>query len=153
MNSGSDNTITIRPMVQTDIPNILEMETLCFSVPWTRNMFLEELENEQARYLVGLCDGQVAGYAGYWAILDEGHITNVAVHPHMQRRGIAKALLHELMQMAGAEGIHSLTLEVRKGNVAAIALYEHFGFQTAGVRKKYYEDNGEDALILWADVK
>jgi [ribosomal protein S18]-alanine N-acetyltransferase len=153
MNSGDNVTIQIRPMRKTDLPAILEMETLCFSIPWTKNMFHEELENEQARYLVGICDGQVAGYVGYWAILDEGHITNVAVHPMMRRRGIAKAMLHQLIQMAGAEGIHSLTLEVRKGNAAAIALYESFGFQTAGVRKKYYDDNGEDALILWADVE
>ena len=91
----------------------------------------------------------MVGYIGVWKIVDEGHITNVAVSPDYRRMQIGSALLKNMLEITAEEGIVRHTLEVRTGNEAAIGLYEKFGFETAGVRKGYYEDNGEDALIMW----
>lgn len=141
--------VAVRDLVSDDLDAILVMERLCFTIPWTRGMFDEELANERAQYLVATVDGTVAGYAGSWWIFDEGHITNVAVHPDQRRRGVGAALIRALLECGRIAGVRSFTLEVRRGNEAAIGLYESFGFHVDGVRRGYYEDTGEDALIMW----
>ena len=138
------------------IAGVCVVETLSFAVPWTERMFHDELRNPLSRYVV-LLDrqnpGTVIAYAGYWKILDEGHITNVAVHPDWRGRKAAAYLMQQMMQLAATEGLTSMTLEVRRSNLAAQGLYTKLGFAVEGVRPNYYEDNGEDALIMWYRAK
>ncbi len=138
------------------IAGVCAVEHLSFAVPWTERMFTDELVNPLSRYVV-LLDrenpGNVIAYAGYWKIFDEGHITNVAVHPHWRGRKAATYLMQQLMQLAASEGLSAMTLEVRRSNMAAQGLYTKLGFAVEGVRTKYYEDNNEDALIMWYRAK
>ena len=142
--------LIIRKGASSDIDDIEVLEQRCFAVPWDRASILYDLdENPLAGYFVAELFGRVVGYIGVWKIVDEGHITNVAVSPDYRRMQIGSALLKTMLEITAEEGIVRHTLEVRTGNEAAIGLYEKFGFETAGVRKGYYEDNGEDALIMW----
>ena len=141
----------IRPMEFGDIDRIMEIERLCFATPWFREAMESELNNAAARYLVLLEDGQPCAYAGAWVVIDEGHVTNVAVHPAARRRGYGKAVLRALIALLRELGVTYMTLEVRVSNEAAIALYKGLGFKKAGVRKGYYEDNREDAHIMVND--
>lgn len=139
-------------MLPQDIKDILVIESLCFPVPWSEAAFLDELlSNAVAKYLVVECDNHAIGYVGVWRILDEGHITNIAIHPSFQRNGIARELLKVLMRDLEEENITKVTLEVRASNESAINLYHQFGFKKAGIRKGYYEDNKEDAIIMWRE--
>jgi len=148
--------LIIRKAEQKDIHEIAELDKLCFSAPWSESAFARELsENPLAFYLIGEAadTGVIVGYAGLWLIQDEGHITNVAVHPDFRRRKIGEALVSVLMkESAQLAGTRTFTLEVRKSNAAAIKLYEKFGFVEVGLRKGYYADNQEDALIMWAGL-
>ena len=142
--------LIIRQAEEKDIKPMAEMDILCFSAPWSEVSFEQEIkENPLAFYVVAEIDGRMVGYAGLWGILDEGHITNVAVHPDFRRKGIGEALVSVLLEHTSGNGIQSHTLEVRASNEAAIALYSKYGFQPGGLRKNYYEDNGEDAVIMW----
>lgn len=142
--------LVLRPAQAGDAKAIAEMEKICFTVPWSYEAILAELtENHRAFYLIAESNGEIIGYAGVWMILDEGHITNVAVLPKYRGRKTGTAIVKQLLKITEARGIIRHTLEVRKSNQSAIALYEKLGFQTAGVRKGYYMDNGEDALIMW----
>ncbi len=140
---------TLRAMSHHDLEAILELEHKCFSIPWSRGMFEDELYNPNAFYMVLEVSGQICGYAGLWKILDEGHITNVAVHPDFRRSGYGRRLIDALIDYAKKCELIALTLEVRVSNIAAISLYESFGFKPQGRRKHYYSDNNEDALIMW----
>lgn len=145
------------PVIETmrveDVEEVLEIERASFVTPWSRLAFLSELlENERAIYLVAREGGRVVGYVGMWRILDEGHITNLAVHPEVRQQGIGRQLLETLCNLALARGLRRLTLEVRVSNHVAQRLYQSFGFLTAGVRPGYYQDNREDALIMWCDL-
>ena len=140
----------IRAAVPTDAQQMAELDKVCFTVPWSLDSFEQELAaNDRAIYIVAEKDGQLAGYAGMWQILDEGHITNVAVAPEQRRQGIATSVLAALIAEGGRRGIRAFTLEVRASNVAAQELYRGFGFQSAGIRPGYYEDNKEAAVIMW----
>ncbi len=141
--------LIIRPMSFSDLESILALEHKCFSIPWTRGMFEDELLNPDAIYLVAEVSGNICGYAGMWKILDEGHITNIAVHPDFRRKGYGCALVDSLISFARNNDIIAITLEVRPSNSAAISMYERFGFVSCGRRKNYYADNNEDALIMW----
>ena len=138
------------------IAGVCEVENKSFAVPWTERMFYDELKNPLARYVVLLDKqnpGNVIAYVGYWKIFDEGHITNVAVHPEWRGKKAATYLMRQMMQLAASEGLKDMTLEVRRSNLAAQGLYTKLGFAVEGVRPNYYEDNGEDALIMWYRVK
>ena len=140
----------LRKMERKDIPRVCEIEALCFPDPWSAASFESELSGlNPAVYFVAEEDGVVVGHMGMWHILDEGHITNVAVAPEARRRGIGRALVEKSLKTGSENGLKAFTLEVRTSNRAAIALYESLGFDGAGVRKNYY-GNGEDALIMWA---
>ncbi|MCU6756659.1 ribosomal-protein-alanine N-acetyltransferase [uncultured Eubacterium sp.] len=142
--------VIIRQAVPGDAGSIYEIENLCFPDPWSMDALTYELEsNPRAFYIVAELDGEVVGYAGLWIIGDEGHITNVAVKPGFRNRKIGEGIIGVMIDFTSGEGIAHHTLEVRKSNVPAINLYEKFGFRTEGVRKKYYQNNGEDALIMW----
>jgi ribosomal-protein-alanine N-acetyltransferase len=142
----------IRMMNPADIDIVLIVEEQCFAVPWSRAAFEAEIEdNDLAHYFVAQVDGQVVGYAGMWIILDEAHITNVAVLPAFQRRGFGEKLMDALMALAKFKGAASMTLEVRVSNVDAQRLYRRMGFAARGLRRQYYTDTQEDALIMWRD--
>ena len=141
--------VRIVPMNADHLDQVAELERICFSTPWSRNMLAEELENALSAFLVALDDGDnVVGYAGLQVILDEGSITNVAVRPDCRRQGIAGKLLQVFLDFARGNHLAFLTLEVRASNYDAIALYGSRGFREAGRRKNYYEHPREDAIIM-----
>ena len=141
--------VRIVPMTADHLDEVAELERLCFSVPWSRNMLAEELDNALSAMLVALDDqGRVAGYAGLQVILDEGYITTVAVRPDCRRQGVAGQILQVFLDFAQAQGLAFLTLEVRASNQAAILLYGSRGFRGMGRRKNYYEHPREDAIIM-----
>lgn len=142
--------IYIRAIKSHEIDKVLELERLCFPVPWSEESFRIEVErNKFAKYLVAEHRGKVIGYAGMWLIIDEAHITNIAIHPDHRRKGIGRVLLLCMMKVAIKYGISKMTLEVRVSNTGAQALYEQLDFKGDGIRKGYYADVNEDALIMW----
>ncbi|AKL93850.1 putative ribosomal-protein-alanine acetyltransferase RimI [Clostridium aceticum] len=145
--------LVVRKMLMKDIPSVVEIEKQCFPIPWTRGAFETELKkNKLALYMVATWEGQVAGYGGIWMVVDEGHITNIAVHPNFQGRRIGEEIVRALMKEVGTKRIDRITLEVRKSNMIAQNLYKKLGFVACGIRPGYYSDNGEDALIMWKDI-
>lgn len=139
----------IAPMTAQDVDDVYEIEKMCFVIPWSRESFLREAtENACARYLVGHADGKPVAYAGMWFVLDEAHVTNIAVHPAFRGQGKGEAITRALVQLAADSGMHWMTLECRKSNVVAQNLYHKLGFVDVGFRKRYYADNNEDALIM-----
>lgn len=142
--------VIIRQATVEDVDDIYEIETLCFPDPWSRDALVYEFtENPRAFYIVAELDEKVVGYAGLWWIADEGHITNVAVKPGYRNRHIGEGIINVMIDFTSQEGIKHHTLEVRPSNTAAINLYQKFGFRTEGIRKEYYANNKEDALIMW----
>lgn len=143
---------SIRRMRADDAQAAALLEAATFARPWTLKDFLYEmLENPVARYLLAENDGQMLGFAGVHIILDEGHITNIAVAEAARGQGIGKALTSALMQYAANLGVAYLTLEVRASNEKAIGLYKTLGFVKVGIRAKYYDDNQEDAWLMVCD--
>ena len=145
--------ITLRRMTVEDVDAVYAIEAATFAMPWSRQSFYEEMtRNACARYLVAQTPaGEIVGYAGVWIVLDEGHITNIAVRQDYRGQGIGRALTAALMQYAANLGVIYMTLEVRRSNLVAQHVYQSHGFIQVGVRKKYYEDNGEDALFMVCD--
>ncbi|HEX2946015.1 MAG TPA: ribosomal protein S18-alanine N-acetyltransferase [Clostridia bacterium] len=144
------NDLKIVKACQDNIEDIVIIENLSFKIPWTKKSITDEiLRNESACYFCAVTAGQTIGYAGMWQVLDEGHITNIAVHPEYRKSGIGSMLMEALLREAGERGITALTLEVRKSNYGAQALYRKYGFEDGGMRKAYYADNREDAIIMW----
>jgi [ribosomal protein S18]-alanine N-acetyltransferase len=147
--------IIIRRATKKDITQMALLDKLCFSAPWSEDTFNKELnENDLALYILAEMKdtGQIIGYAGVWLIHDEGHITNVAVHPEYRRKHIGFAVINALMtESRNLAEINTFTLEARKSNTAAIELYKKFGFVDVGIRKGYYQDNKEDAVIMWTN--
>lgn len=140
----------IVPMDRSHIPQIAALERECFSDPWSESLLEDALFDPQASFIVAQDseeEGNVLGYAGLHAILDEGYIDNIAVAPDARRHGVASALLDVFCRF-GAVNLAFLTLEVRKSNAAAIGLYGKYGFQQAGLRPGYYQNPREDALIM-----
>lgn len=136
-------------MTAEDVAQVARLEQLVFSVPWSENSLEESRNRPEYTFLVARQGDQIAGYIGMYQTLDEGDITNVAVHPAFQNRGIGGALVSALMDEAAARGIREITLEVRVSNGAAIHLYEKHGFAAEGRRKNFYDKPREDALIMW----
>ncbi len=130
------------------IDSLYALECLSFPVPWTKQAFENELENENACYVLLLDEDTVIGYCAFWQAADMADITNVAVHPDYRRQGLGKKILNRILQEAHTRSITQLFLEVRVSNTPAQALYTACGFQLVGMRKKYYADNGEDAVIM-----
>jgi len=146
-------TVVFRRMTLEDIDTIVDIERECFAVPWTREAFYNELMyNQFAHYFVMLWQGDIIGYGGLWTIVDEAHVTNIGLRKAFRGRKLGERLFRELVAFASRQGMRRMTLEVRVSNVPAQRLYEKFGFRVEGVRRGYYSDNGEDALIMWADL-
>ena len=143
----------IREMTANDIPQIAEIEKAVFPLPWSEADLMGELKNNvMAMYLVLSDEGareEVLAYCGLWKIFEEGHITNIAVKPAAQGKKLGKLLVYAMIQWAWANGIKSVTLEVRENNKKAISMYKKAGFKEAGIRPGYYAETGENALIMW----
>ena len=151
--------LVIRKATGDDVSQIENLEKLCFAVPWSYESLKHDInENKLSMYIVAelvmsdidqVPNNIIVGYIGIWNIVDEGHITNVAVSPKYRRQHIATIMIDTLIKSTEEAGIKRHSLEVRAGNTAAKNLYEGFGFVQAGLRKGYYEDNKEDAIIMW----
>ncbi|MGD6969291.1 ribosomal protein S18-alanine N-acetyltransferase [Rossellomorea vietnamensis] len=144
---------TIRLMSVEDLDDIMEVETESFTIPWSRDAFFNEIEtNHFATYIVIEDKGKVIGYCGVWIIVDEAHITNIAVLPSYRGQGLGDRLMQSMIEIAKEMGAVTMTLEVRVSNTPAQTLYKKFGFAEGGIRKKYYSDNQEDALVMWVKL-
>ena len=138
----------ITKMLQCHVPQIAELETLCFNDPWSENSIASELDNRLSCWLVAIVDDKVVGYVGSQTVLGETDMMNIAIHPDYRKQGIATELISALIEALNERGSHSLMLEVRASNEPAKSLYLKMGFDVVGVRKNYYRNPREDALIL-----
>lgn len=141
--------ISILPLSIDHIKELCKLENATFSEPWSEMTFVKELENPYSHYFIAVKDEKIVGYAGMCAVLDEGHIMNIAVGKDQRGTGIGKKLVQTLIDKAHQLDLMGLTLEVRAGNTAAISLYESFGFVSVGEREGYYRYPTEDARIMW----
>ena len=149
-----DQTVSIRLMEERDLDAIMEVETQCFTLPWSREAFYNELhQNRFAHYLVLEEDGKVIGYCGAWLVVDEAHITNIAVLPAYQGKGFGEVLLSSMIAECKERAIERMTLEVRASNHVAQGLYKKLGFAEGAIRKNYYSDNQEDAIVMWVNIE
>ncbi|QJD87230.1 ribosomal protein S18-alanine N-acetyltransferase [Cohnella herbarum] len=151
---GESERMNYRLMNLHDIDAIVDIEREAFTAPWSAEAFRNELtHNLFAKYMVMELDEDVIGYGGMWLIIDEAHVTNIAVRAEYQGKGYGKSLLREMMRTAYFLGARRMTLEVRVSNERAQSLYRKMGFVPSGVRPAYYSDNLEDALIMWAELE
>ncbi len=142
----------IHKMNQEHIDDILIIEELCYGAHhWSKDSFITELNNKISSYKCLIYKNKCIGYIGFWKIVDEAHITNLSIHPDFQNKKLAQKLLLNMIEECYKDKIKFITLEVRVTNKKAISLYEKFGFKSLGLRKKYYQDNNEDALIMWSE--
>ena len=146
-------TIKIKPMDRSDIDKIIAIEELAYgNHHWSKDSFLSELSNDLAKYFSVFNEqDELIAYCGCWQILEEAHITNIAVTPKYRRLHIGEALLKTIINHCYSNMVKFITLEVRVSNTPAIALYQKYGFKSLGTRKGYYQDNNEDALIMWTE--
>jgi len=141
--------VMIRKMTLDDIEHVIAIDRVSFSLPWPERSFRFELtDNPASRCWVADVDGKIVGMIVAWLIVDEVHVATIATHPDFRRQGIAKNLLSHALQHLSTEGAQSSFLEVRASNLAAQELYRKFGFEESGVRRRYYRDNDEDALLM-----
>lgn len=148
----------IEPMRVADVDAVMEVERRSFPTPWSRHAFMAELlDNDRAHYMVARLPvetgGAVVGYIGLWLIAGEGHITNVAVHPDFRGKGIGERLMRAIEELVKKRGATRMTLEVRVSNDVAQRLYRKLGYIAAGIRRRYYRDNDEDAIIMWKEIE
>jgi len=142
--------IILREMTIEDIDQVLEIENETFTTPWSKDSFISEVrDNILAIYIVAELEERVVGYGGFWRILDEAHITNIAVKKEHQGKGIGDFLLLGIINYCQKNNIPNITLEVRLSNITAQNLYRKHKFISHGIRPGYYADNGEDAMIMW----
>lgn len=144
---------TIRFMTVEDIDSIIVVEHDAFTVPWTGTAFYNELTTNQfAKYIVMEYENEIIGYCGVWIVMDEAHITNIAIHSKHRGKGFGELLFRYMIELAKMYGAKKMTLEVRVTNYTAQNLYKKLGFVPGGIRKNYYSDNGEDALVMWVNL-
>lgn len=147
------NELEYRFMTMADVGAVAELERLSFSTPWPHDAFVNELtKNPNAKYVVVIHQNRIVAYCGMWIIIDEAHITNVAVHPLYRGKKIGLSLMLKMMNVARMFHAKSMTLEVRPSNTVARNMYIKLGFREHGVRKRYYSDNNEDAIIMWVTL-
>jgi [ribosomal protein S18]-alanine N-acetyltransferase len=144
------NNILNSDMKLEHIDDVLIIEKFSFKTPWTRDAFMMELTNNKCSlYRVLIYNNKVVAYGGMWVLLDEGHITNIAVHPEYRGNGLGDKIVEDLIHAAKGKGVTSMTLEVRVSNISAINLYRKHGFADVAIRKGYYQDTNEDGIIMW----
>jgi len=144
----TDSPLVPQPLSASDLEEVLLIERASFAVPWSRKMFLDELSNSNARLTVFKCDGKIVGYMCFWAVLDEAHLLNIAVHPMHRSKGYGKAIMAHLEARCRDEGLHRVILEVGRRNMVARDLYKQSGFSSIGFRKRYYSAVKDDALVM-----
>ena len=144
-------TITIEKITQNDVEEVFNIESLIHPEHhWSKDSFYNEIANNLARYFcVKNQDNKILSFIGFWVILEEAHITTLGTHPDFRNKHLAQALLIQCIETCYKEEVKYITLEVRESNVPAIRLYEKFGFSSIGMRKNYYQDNGENAIIMF----
>ena len=141
--------LSFREMASEDADAVEIVEKACFAIPWSRESFWKEAANENTVYLLALDGEQVIGYAGCWISFEECQITNVAILPEYRGQGIGTKLFGAIIDAVKAKGVTAMTLEVRPSNAPARALSARYGCKDAGRRPHYYQDDGEDAIIMW----
>lgn len=142
--------VFIRKMEYKDVDEVMEIESSVYPEHhWSREGFINEINSDLGNYFSLIIEDKVVGYGGFWAILDEGHITTIAIHKDFQGKGLSEILLQQFFETGYVKKLKWFTLEVRISNIKAIKLYEKYKFKSCGVRNKYYQDNQEDALIMW----
>ncbi len=151
---GEEGRIEIDEMTEQDLEDVMQIERSSFPTPWSRALFARELTLPFAKTFVAreVPPDRVAGYLCFWLVEPEAHILNLAIHPDRRRRGIGTYLLNTGVNYCQARGIQEITLEVRRSNYKAIALYRSFHFQPQGIRPRYYRDSGEDAVIMGLEL-
>jgi ribosomal-protein-alanine N-acetyltransferase len=137
-----------RPMIAEDLDEIVEIEKASMPSPWSKELFEEELKRERARYFVTELENQVVGYMGYWEAPQEAHIINLAIGPRFRQKGLGLQMMEYCLRFAYNKGARLATLEVRESNDPALKLYEKMNFRTVAIRKKYYSDNQENAIVM-----
>ncbi len=146
------SSIKVRNMHKKDIDQIMKIESVSFgNFFWTPEAFSAEIENTVGHYFVAEKDGLLLGYCGFWLIMEEAHITTIAVRPDYRKSGIGELLLQKMMDTGYAKNVKWFTLEVRASNIAAQNLYYKYNFKSLGLRRKYYQDNEEDAMVMWTE--
>lgn len=143
--------VELKRMQQDDLPRVMEIERECFPVPWKESAYLNEISNRSAYYVVACIDSKIAGYAGMWIIMDEAHITTLGVAREFRGEGIGEQLLMAMLDEAIRRGARRATLEVRQSNEVAQSLYRKYGFTPVAIRRGYYTDNHENAIVMWID--
>jgi ribosomal-protein-alanine N-acetyltransferase len=141
-----------RPMLEADLEKVVEIEKASMPSPWSKELFEAELKRKLARYFVVEEEGEVAGYMGYWEAPGEAHLINLAIAPKFRQKRLGSAMVDYCLQFAAKTGARLATLEVRDGNEAAKRLYEKCGFRIVAIRKKYYSDNLEDAVVMLREI-
>ncbi len=142
--------LTISPMKEEDISQVLKIENLSFLDPWTQRMYLAEIkERDDSYFVVSKLGTHIIGYGGFWLVVDEAHLVNIAIHPDFRRQGIGTQIMRYLLNLAKELGAKRATLEVRESNLIAQNFYAKFGFIPCALRKKYYPDTQENAIIMW----
>lgn len=143
--------VEMRQMRREDVPRVMEIERECFPTPWHESAYLNELSNRSAYYVVACVDSQIVGYSGMWIIMDEAHITTLGVARSARGQKIGERLLVALLDESIRRGARRATLEVRQSNIVAQNLYRKYEFLPAAIRRGYYTDNHENAIIMWVD--
>lgn len=144
--------LVIKKMDLSHVEQVYEIEELSFFTPWSKKSIRDEVKNSNGRYIVILKDDKVVSYGGFWIVLDEASINNIAVHPDFRGQGISKLLMNTLIEMALAEGAKTMFLEVRSSNAVAQKLYRALNFKMVGLRSKYYVDTDEDAIVMMKEL-
>ena len=147
------NNIILDNLKTKYLDSLVELENKCFKIPWSRNMFLGDVDNPNAYYILIINDDRVIGYCGLYRVLDESSITNIAVHPDFRKKGLATLMLRNIFEYCLKASISFVTLEVRESNTDAIKLYMDNGFEIVGERKNYYADNRETAILMTKYLK
>lgn len=143
----------IRPMRKEDVFQVSEIEKLSFPTPWSYSIFSSELDEENfAFYYVMEYQDEIIAYIGYWKLANEAHLVNLAVHPAFRRKGLGSKLLKYILEKAQNQGLDTISLEVRRFNLAAQKFYERFDFEKMAIRPGYYVETGEDALVYWRKI-
>ncbi len=141
-----------RPMLEADLGQVVEIEKASMPSPWSKELFDEELKRGAAHYFVAEESGRVAGYMGYWEAPEEAHIINLAVAPEFRQKGVGQKMMEYCLDFAAKRGARIATLEVRQSNEAAQRLYGKCDFRVVAIRKKYYSDNQEDAIVMIKEI-
>lgn len=148
-----NGSLTFRYMELKDIEDVLKIEHECFTAPWSEEAFINELTHNRFAVYIVIEDGDhVIGYCGVWVIVDEAHVTNIAILPEYRGKKLGEALLTKVIEVTKKLGAEKMTLEVRVCNYIAQGLYRKLGFKDGAIRKGYYTDNQEDALVMWVNL-